>query len=74
MNIENIIDFENDDKNFTMDFTKAGKKVGRDFIEMIQAMWASNGGSQTEEEFCKMNGDIPKGFFDNKVKNNNPFM
>jgi len=67
-----IVDFESDDKNFTMDFKKASKKIGKDFIETIQAMWAANGGAQTEEEFCEMN-DIPKGFFENKVKKNNPF-
>jgi len=68
-----IINFESDNKNFTMDFKKASKKIGKDFIEIIQAMWSANGGAQTEEEFCHMN-DIPKGFFENKVKKNNPFI
>jgi len=68
-----IVDFESDDKNFTMDFKKASKKIGKDFIETIQAMWATNGGAQTEEEFCEMN-NIPKGFFENKVKKNNLFI
>ena len=67
-----IMDFDSDDKNFTMDFKTASKKVGRDFIEMIQCMWVANGDSQTEEDFCKMN-DIPTGFFENKIKKNNPF-
>ena len=61
-----------DDKNFTMDFKTASKKIGKDFIVTIQVMWAANGDSQTETEFCEMN-DVPKGFFENKVKNNNPF-
>jgi len=67
-----IMDFESDDKNFKMDFKKASKKIGKQFIEMIQVMWVANGGCQTEEEFCEMNG-IPKGFFENKIKKNNPF-
>ena len=70
--IINIMDFESDDKNFTMDFKKASKKMGKMFIETIQAMWVVNDNMQTEEEFCEMNG-IPKGFFDNKIKKNNPF-
>lgn len=68
-----ITDFESDDKNFTMNFKKASKKIGKDFIEMIQAMWAANGNCQTEEEFCEMN-DIPKGFFENKIIKNNHFI
>lgn len=71
MRIFEIIDF-GDDKNFTMDFGKASKKYGKEFIEMIQCMWVVNDGVQTEEEFCNMNG-VPKGFFESKVKNNNPF-
>ena len=67
-----ITDFESNDKNFTMDFKTASKKIGKTFIETIQTMWVANGGSQTEEEFCEMN-NIPKGFFENKIKNNNPF-
>jgi hypothetical protein len=67
-----IVDFENNDKNFKMDFKKASSKIGKVFIETIQSMWVANGDIQTEEEFCEMNG-IPKGFFENKIKKNNPF-
>ena len=70
--VMSIMDFESDEKNFTIPFGKCTSKYGKPFIEMIQAMWAANGESQTEEEFCKMN-DIPKGFFDKKIKNDNPF-
>ena len=71
--IFDIIDFESDDKNFTMDFKKASKKIGKEFIEIIQVMWSVNDNVQTEEEFCEMN-NIPKGFFENKIKKNNPFI
>ena len=69
--ISRIIDFESDDKNFINDFKTNSKKGGKPFIEMLQLMWVVNT-TQSEEEFCEMN-DIPKGFFENKVKKNNPF-
>jgi hypothetical protein len=46
------------------------KFYGRDFIEMVKSMWEVNGESQTEEEFCEMNG-IPTSFFEKTIKGNN---
>ena len=64
-----IMDFESDENNFTVDFQVATKKYGRDFIETVKAMWEANCGIQTEEEFCKMNCNMPKPFFEKVIKN-----
>jgi len=71
-NIFKLVDFESDEKNFITDFKINSKKGGKDFIELIQCMWVINE-TQTEKEFCDMN-DIPIGFFNNKIKKNNPFI
>jgi len=67
--IHEIIDYESDDSNFKIPFKAITKKYGREFVAVIQAMWEANDGVQTEGEFCKMNADMPKGFFENVIKN-----
>lgn len=62
------MDFESDTKNWIYPFERMTKMYGRDFIEIVRAMWIANCGGQTEEEFCEMNG-IPKKFFENVIKN-----
>lgn len=61
------MDFESDTKNWKYPFERMTKFYGRDFIEMLQAMWEANGESRTEEEFCEMNS-IPMKFFEKTVK------
>lgn len=69
-----------DDKAWKYPFAKMCKNYGKVFIEMLQASWALNlesmkyckeaslgYGYLTEEEFCYYN-DLPKGFFENKIK------
>ena len=63
------MDFESDTSNWKFDFKKMSKQHGREFIEIITAMWEANDGVQTEEEFCKMNSNMPEGFFKNVIKN-----
>jgi len=60
-------DFESDTKNWKYPFDRMTKFYGRDFIDMIKVMWMVNA-TQTEEEFCEMNG-IPKSFFEKVIKN-----
>lgn len=43
------------------------KAYGLAYIEYLQAAWQANAGCLTEEEFCRVNGGVPKGFFDKKV-------
>jgi hypothetical protein len=63
-----IMDFESDVQNFKVDFKVATKRYGREFISIVKAMWEANDGVQTEEEFCEMNCNMPKGFFENKIR------
>lgn len=63
-----IVDFESDEQNFNVTFKVATKKYGRDFIELVKAMWEANDEVQTEEEFCKMNCNMPKPFFEKVIK------
>lgn len=61
------MDFESDTKNWKYPFERMTKFYGRDFIEMLRAMWEVNDGCQTEEEFCEMN-EIPMKFFEKTIK------
>lgn len=62
-----VMYFESDDSNFKVDFKVLTKKYGRDFVDYCKIVWESCKEFQTEEEFCKMNGNIPKGFFDKVI-------
>ena len=67
---ENFItsmDFESNENNFKYDFKTMTKKYGNAFIACMQAAWEANV-TQTEDEFCKMNANMPNGFFNNVIK------
>ena len=66
-NFVESIDFESDDTNFKYEFKIMTKKYGRAYIEYCKDMWDST--DMNEDEFCKMNGNIPVGFFKNKIQN-----
>lgn len=61
------MNFESDHFNWKYSFEKMSKKYGRDFIDTLKAMWQANGGGQTEQEFCAMNG-IATSFFNKVIK------
>ena len=61
------MDFESDTNNWKYPFDRMTNFYGRDFIEMLKAMWQANGDAQTEDEFCVMNG-VPKSFFEKTIK------
>ena len=63
------IDFESDTNNFNFKFNIMTKRFGVQFIEYCQAAWLVNE-SMNEEDFCKINADMPIGFFKGKIKNN----
>jgi uncharacterized protein YrzB (UPF0473 family) len=67
-NFISIMDTESNDSNFKVDFKVITKKYGVAYIIFCKAMWEANDDVQTEEEFCKMNGNMPMGFFNNKIK------
>ena len=62
------IDFESDENNFMFPFNVMTKKFGMQFIEYCKAAWNINDDVMTEEEFCKMNANMPIGFFKGKIK------
>jgi len=62
------MDYDSDVNNFKYDFKYMSKNHGNAFIEYCKAMWGANEGVQTEEEFMKMNANMPKGFFDKVIK------
>lgn len=67
MRIVEAMDFESNDNNWKFPFKKMSKKYGKEFIEILRAMWYANDGAQTEDQFCEMNG-IPKPFFIGVIK------
>lgn len=66
--IHEVIDYDSDDQNFTVDFKTLTKKYGPEYIAICQAMWQANEDVMTEDEFMKMNGNMPRGFFEKVVK------
>lgn len=67
MRIIEAMDFESDTKNWKYSFKRMTKQYGREFIDTLRAMWFGNENTQTEDEFCEMNG-IPKAFFIGVIK------
>jgi hypothetical protein len=64
---ENAFDTESDTQNFKLPFAKMTKKFGRQYMEYCRASWVTCKDFMTPEEFCKMNGNMPIGFFKNKI-------
>lgn len=57
-----------EESNVKFTFKKMSKKFGLCYINYVKAAWEANAGCFTEEEFCVINGNVPQGFFDKKVK------
>lgn len=66
-NFMTSFDFESDTNNFKYDFIIMTKKYGTAYIEYCKNMWSANYGVQTEDEFMKMNANMPKSFFDKVI-------
>jgi len=66
-NFMESVDFDSDVNNFEYDFKVMSKKYGNAFIGYCKAAWQANAGVQTEDEFCKMNANMPRGFFDKVI-------
>ena len=63
-----IIDFDSGCSNFTIPFTQICKKYGKEYREFCVASWEANGDCQTEEIFMRINGEMPKSYFDKVIK------
>ena len=66
--IYEVIDCGGDESNFTIPFNELSKKYGAEYIVLCKAMWQANDNVMTEEEFMKMNGNMPRGFFEKVIK------
>lgn len=67
-NFMNAVDWESDTNNFKFPFKIMSKKYGQAYIEYCKAMYIANNEVQTDEDFCKMNADMPIGFFNKVIK------
>ena len=66
--LDNACDFESDTSNFKVSFKVLTKKFGQAYMVFCKEMWKVNEGVMTEEEFRKMNGDMPEGYFNKVIK------
>ena len=57
-----------DGSNMTQDFGKITQKAGVAYFEYLRAAWVCNDGQRTEEEFCKINGNVPIKFFHKNIR------
>jgi|TARA_R110000782_G_scaffold22312_1_gene59322 hypothetical protein len=62
--INDAMDPDSDTSNFKYDFKVISKKYGQAYIVFCKEMWKANEGVMTEDEFIKMNGNMPRAFFD----------
>lgn len=67
--INDAMDPDSDTSNFKVDFKVLSKKYGQPYIVFCKEMWKANEGVMTCNEFMKMNGNMPKGFFDSVISN-----
>ena len=67
MKFQETFDMESDTNNFKHEFGFMTKKHGRPFMEYCRASWITCKDFMTVEEFCKMNANMPVGFFRNKI-------
>ena len=67
-NFMKSVDFESDTSNFKFEFKIMTKKYGQAYMEWCRNYWECNEGVQTEEEFCKMNANMPMSYFEKVIK------
>lgn len=52
---------ENQETNLTNDFPKSSKRFGLAFLSYLEAAYLAKD-EMSDEEFCKINGDVPTKF------------
>ena len=65
---KDVLEFDGDGSNFKVGFKELTSKYGSDYISFCRAMWYANDGIFSEEEFMKINGNMPRGFFEKVIK------
>lgn len=58
---ENGLQVFDGESNVSNNFQKMTKRFGKYYLAYLQAAYEARD-QMTEEEFCKINGDIPQGF------------
>lgn len=66
--VTNFVDSESDVSNVKGTFSTISRTQAVPYYEFLKAQWICSRDHMTEEEFCKMNGDVPKKFFDGNIK------
>ena len=67
--VKNYLVFD-DDTNVKGDFSSLSKKAAVPYFEFLKAQWICSRDHMGAQEFCKMNGDVPVGFFEKNIRNN----
>lgn len=67
--VKAVIDTESETSNVKGEFVAISKKHGAAYIDYLKSAWICNKDFMSEEEFCRINGNVLKSFFENKIKN-----
>jgi len=62
-------DSESDENNFKFSFKIMTKKYGQQYMEYCRASWVTCKEFMSAKDFCKMNANMPIGFFNAKIYN-----
>ncbi len=62
-----VVDMDGE-TNFKVGFDVLTKKFGQAYIEFCRAMWEANDGVMDEDEFMRMNGGMPRSFFERTIR------
>lgn len=65
--MENHVSYDGE-TNMKSDFSKITKTAGVAYFEFVRAQWISCRDFQDPIEFCKMNGNMPLGFFEKNIR------
>ena len=66
--VREFIDTESDTSNIKGDFAKMSRMCAVPYFEFLRAQWEVSKDIMSEENFCKMNGNVPQKFFEKNVR------
>lgn len=64
--LDEAVDFGSDRSNFRFDFATLTRKYGNAYIAYCRAAWSAS--ELSEEEFIQLNGQMPRKFFDSRIR------
>lgn len=65
--VKNWVSYD-DKSNVKSEFSKLSKSGGIAYMEYLQTAWVVCKDSMTEADFCNINGNVPRKFFETKIK------